>query len=158
NAKSMAWFSDPANRAEAIKIMVEASKLKQDDVAKSYDFLHKNGFFETTGKLSKTKMGALLNALKGLGDVEGSVNIERFVLVGVTAVSARLEQRRGGGGRAGTAIAPGLGDPVAAPLPGGRRFGSGRTAAVGAGEPLSRRQRALSRRPLADLHGDSGAR
>jgi ABC-type nitrate/sulfonate/bicarbonate transport system substrate-binding protein len=87
NAKSMAWFSDPANRAEAIKIMVEASKLKQDDVAKSYDFLHKNGFFETAGKLSKTKMGALLNALKGLGDVEGSVNIERFVLPGVTQLS-----------------------------------------------------------------------
>src|SRR5262245_9872687 len=84
NAKSMAWFSDPANRAEAIKIMVDASKLKQEDVAKSYDFLHKNGFFETAGKLSKTKMGALLNALKGLGDVEGSINIERFVLPGVT--------------------------------------------------------------------------
>src|SRR6516162_232064 len=87
NAKSMAWFSDPANRAEAIKIMVEASKLKQDDVAKSYDFLHKNGFLETTGKLSKTKMGALLNALKGLSDVEGSINIERFLLPGVTQLS-----------------------------------------------------------------------
>jgi NitT/TauT family transport system substrate-binding protein len=87
NAKSMTWFSDPANRAEAIKIMVEASKLKQEDVAKSYDFLHKNEFFETAGKLSKTKMGALLNALKGLGDVEGSINIERFVLPGVTQLS-----------------------------------------------------------------------
>jgi ABC-type nitrate/sulfonate/bicarbonate transport system substrate-binding protein len=87
NAKSMTWFSDPANRAEAIKIMVEASKLKQEDVAKSYDFLHKNEFFETAGKLSKTKMGALLNALKGLGDVEGSINIERFVLPGVTQLT-----------------------------------------------------------------------
>jgi len=87
NAKSMAWFSDPANRAEAIKIMVEASKLKQEDVAKSYDFLHKNEFFETAGKLSKTKMGALLGALKGLGDVEGSINIERFALPGVTQLS-----------------------------------------------------------------------
>src|SRR5262244_2806617 len=87
NSKSMAWFSDPANRAEAIKIMVEASKLKQDDVAKSYDFLHKNEFFETAGKLSKTKMGALLNALKGFGDVEGSIDIERFVLPGVTELS-----------------------------------------------------------------------
>jgi hypothetical protein len=32
-------------------------------------------------------MGALLNALKGLGDVEGSINIERFVLPGVTELS-----------------------------------------------------------------------
>ena len=84
NAKSVAWFSDPANRAEAIAIMVEASKLKQEDVAKSYDFLHKNAFFETTGKVSKAKMSALLGALKGLGDIEGSTDLERFVLPGVT--------------------------------------------------------------------------
>src|SRR5215510_8022800 len=69
--KSMAWFSNPANRAEAVKVMVEASKLKDDDVAKSYDFLHKNAFFENTGKVSRTKMGALLKALTDLGDIDG---------------------------------------------------------------------------------------
>jgi len=82
--KSMAWFSDPANRAEAIKIMVEAGRLKEDDVAKSYDFLHKNEFFEATGRISRTKMGALLKALKDLGDVEGSIEVERFMLPGVS--------------------------------------------------------------------------
>ena len=87
NAKSVAWFSEAANRAEAIAIMVEASKLKQEDVAKSYDFLHKNEFFETAGRGSKAKMGALLAALKGLGDIEGSTNLERFVLPGVTQLS-----------------------------------------------------------------------
>ena len=87
NAKSVAWFSDPANRAEAVEIMVEASKLKQEDVAKSYDFLHKNKFFETAGKVSKAKMGALLAALKGLGDIEGATNVERFVPPGVTQLS-----------------------------------------------------------------------
>src|SRR6266852_1704585 len=87
NAKSVAWFSDPANRAEAIAIMVEASKLKQEDVARSYDFLRKNEFFETAGRVSKAKMGALLAALKGLGDIEGSTNLERFVLPGVTQLS-----------------------------------------------------------------------
>jgi NitT/TauT family transport system substrate-binding protein len=87
NAKSMAWFSEAANRAEAIAIMVEASKLKQEDVAKSYDFLHKNAFFETTGKVSKAKMSALLAALKGLGDIEGSTDLEHFMLPGVTQLS-----------------------------------------------------------------------
>jgi NitT/TauT family transport system substrate-binding protein len=82
--KSMAWFADPANRATAIKIMVEASKLKEDDVARSYDFLHRNEFFEASGRISRTKMGALLKALKDLGDVEGSTDVERFVLPGVT--------------------------------------------------------------------------
>ena len=81
--KSMAWFSNPANRAQAIKIMVDASKLKEDDVTKSYDFLHNNKFFETTGKISRSKMGALVKALKELGDVEGSTEIDRFVLPGV---------------------------------------------------------------------------
>ena len=83
----MAWFSDPQNRAEAIKIMVDASKLKEDDVASSYDFLHKNEFFESTGKVSRTKMGALLKALKDLGDIEGSTDVERFVLPGVTQLT-----------------------------------------------------------------------
>jgi ABC-type nitrate/sulfonate/bicarbonate transport system substrate-binding protein len=87
NSKSMAWFSDPANRAEAIKIMVEASRLKEEDVARSYDFLHKNEFFETSGRISRTKLGALLNALKGLGDIEGSTDIDRFVLPGVTQLT-----------------------------------------------------------------------
>ena len=85
--KSMAWFSDPGNRAAAIKIMVEASKLKEEDVARSYDFLHKNEFFETSGRISRTKLGALLNALKGLGDIEGSTDIDRFVLPGVTQLT-----------------------------------------------------------------------
>jgi NitT/TauT family transport system substrate-binding protein len=82
--KSMAWFSDPGNRAAAIKIMVEAGKLKEEDVARSYDFLHKNEFFEASGRISRTKMGALLKALKDLGDVEGSIEVERFMLPGVS--------------------------------------------------------------------------
>src|SRR5438094_3825058 len=87
NSKSMAWFSDPANRTDAIKIMVEASKLKQEDIARSYDFLHKNAFFETSGRISRAKLGALLNALKGLGDIGGSTDIERFILPGVTELT-----------------------------------------------------------------------
>jgi NitT/TauT family transport system substrate-binding protein len=85
--KSMAWFADVQNRAEAIKIMVDASKLTPEVVAKSYDFLRDNAFFETTGRVSKTKMGALLRALKSLGDVEGSIDVERFVLPGVTQLT-----------------------------------------------------------------------
>jgi ABC-type nitrate/sulfonate/bicarbonate transport system substrate-binding protein len=84
---SLAWFSDPKNRDEAIKMMMEASKLKQDVVAKSYDFLQKNEFFEVSGKVSRSKMSALLKALKDLGDVEGSVEVERFVLPGVTQLT-----------------------------------------------------------------------
>jgi len=85
--KSMVWFSDAQNRAAAIKVMVDASKLKEDDVARSYDFLHDKQFFEPTGKISKSKMGALLKALKELGDVEGSTDIDHFVLPGVAQLT-----------------------------------------------------------------------
>src|SRR5262249_59678992 len=37
--KSIAWLKDPANRQEAIDVMVSVSSLKADDVSKSYDFL-----------------------------------------------------------------------------------------------------------------------
>ncbi len=87
HSRSMAWFADPKNRDEAIKIMVEASKLKADVVAKSYDFLRDKEIFEIEGKISRTKMSALLKVLKELGDVEGSVEVERFVLTGVTQLS-----------------------------------------------------------------------
>ena len=35
----------------------------------------------------RTKMGALLKALKDLGDIEGSIDVERFVLPGVTQLT-----------------------------------------------------------------------
>jgi len=81
--KSMAWFLDPQNRQEAIDIMVEASKLKPDVIAQTYDFLHKHSFFDGTGRVSRTRVGALLTALKELGDLQGSTDVERFVLPGV---------------------------------------------------------------------------
>jgi len=37
--------------------------------------------------VSKTKMDALLNALKSLGDIEGQTNIERFILPGVSQLT-----------------------------------------------------------------------
>lgn len=85
--KSIAFFLDPKNRQEAIDIMVEASKLKPDVIAKTYDFLHSRPFIEGTGRVSRTKLSALLVALKGLGDLKGSVEPERFVLPGVGQLS-----------------------------------------------------------------------
>jgi ABC-type nitrate/sulfonate/bicarbonate transport system substrate-binding protein len=86
HAKAIAWFNDDANRAEAVKMMVEASKLKPDEVEKSYDFFRKGKFFEPTGKISRKKMGALVDALVGLGDAQ-KIEVERLVLPGVTQIA-----------------------------------------------------------------------
>jgi NitT/TauT family transport system substrate-binding protein len=85
--KSIAWFSDTKNRDEAVKIMADASKLKTEDVAKAYDFLLKHDFFGSAGKVSKAKLGTLINALRELGELEGAANVERFVIAGVTQMT-----------------------------------------------------------------------
>jgi NitT/TauT family transport system substrate-binding protein len=85
--KSIEYFYDDRNRAEAIRILVAVSGLKVEDVEKSYDFFRKNNFFDRSGKISRTKMNALLDALVSLGDLRTQGNIERFVLRGIAQVS-----------------------------------------------------------------------
>jgi NitT/TauT family transport system substrate-binding protein len=86
HAKSTAWFEDDQNRAEAVKIMVAVSGLKPDEVEKAYDFFRKGKYFEPTGKISRKKLGALVDALVGLGDIP-KLDIERLILPGVTQMS-----------------------------------------------------------------------
>ncbi len=85
--KAIAWLYDPANRDEAIQILMKVSKLKQDDVERAYDYLIKGKYFEPTGKISKLRMNKLLDALKSLGDVPQSFTVDRLFLDGVTQVS-----------------------------------------------------------------------
>jgi NitT/TauT family transport system substrate-binding protein len=85
--KSVRWFQDAANRAEAVKIMVDVSKLHQADVEKSYDFLQKRNFYELTGKISKTTLGQLVEALKELGDVPQTFTVEQLLMPGVAELT-----------------------------------------------------------------------
>src|SRR5262245_11543953 len=82
--RGVAWFEDLKNRDEAVKLMVATSKLKQEDVERSYDFLHGKHLFEPTGKVSRRKLAAVTDALKELGDIPKEFRIERLVLSGVT--------------------------------------------------------------------------
>ena len=66
--------------------MVEASKLKPDEVEKAYDFFRKGKYFELTGRISRKKLGALIDALVSLGDIP-KIEIERLVLPGVTQMA-----------------------------------------------------------------------
>ena len=86
-SKSIEYLYDPKNRAEAVGILVKVSAQKPEDVEKSYDFFNTNNFFDRTGKISRVKMNALIDALVGLGDVKAPGNIERFLLPGVAQLS-----------------------------------------------------------------------
>jgi NitT/TauT family transport system substrate-binding protein len=85
--KSVLWFQDAGNRTEAVKIMMEVSRQKQDDVEKSYDFLQKGNFYELTGKLPRKSMVALIGVLQELGDLPPGFTMERLVMPGVTQIA-----------------------------------------------------------------------
>ena len=86
HGKAVAWFEDDRNRAEAVKMMVRMSGLKQEEVEKAYDFFRKGHFFEPTGQVSRKKLGALVDALVGLGDIP-RIELDRLVLPGVTRLT-----------------------------------------------------------------------
>jgi len=81
--RSVAWFRNVENRDAAVKVMMEVSKLHQQEVEKSYDFLQQKDFYEPTGKISRAKLGKLVEALRELGDLPASFTVERLVMPGV---------------------------------------------------------------------------
>jgi ABC-type nitrate/sulfonate/bicarbonate transport system substrate-binding protein len=85
--KSMTWLYDPNNRDEAVQILMKVSKIKQAEVELAYDFLIKGNYFEPTGKVSRSKLTKLVDALKGLGDIPQDFSVERLFLPGVTQIS-----------------------------------------------------------------------
>jgi ABC-type nitrate/sulfonate/bicarbonate transport system substrate-binding protein len=82
--KSVAWFYDPKNRAEAVAMMAEASKIKTEDVEKSYDFFIKGKYFEPTGVISRSKLNALVAAMQQLGDLPADFDTGTLVLPGIS--------------------------------------------------------------------------
>lgn len=82
--KSMAWLYDPKNRDEAVAILMKVSNLKKADVEQAYDFLVPGKYFEPTGKVSKARLGKLVDALKGLGDLPKDFSVDRLFLAGIT--------------------------------------------------------------------------
>ena len=87
HSRSVAWFEDDRNRNEAIRILVAASKLKQEDVEKAYNFMRRGQFFEPTGKVSKGKLASLARAMVSLGDLPETVAIDGLVLPGFTELT-----------------------------------------------------------------------
>jgi ABC-type nitrate/sulfonate/bicarbonate transport system substrate-binding protein len=82
--RGVAWFGDDRNREEAINILVVTGNLKPEEVAKSYEFFRKGGFFEATGSVSRAKLRAVANVLVSLGDLPNGINVDQLLLPGVT--------------------------------------------------------------------------
>jgi NitT/TauT family transport system substrate-binding protein len=81
--KSVAWFDDPANRAEAVDILVKEMKSARGPVERSYDFLRKINYFAPTSGISRARMQNLINAMKGLGDIKTDITPDKIVVPGL---------------------------------------------------------------------------
>lgn len=86
-AKSLSWFLDAANRAEAIAILRKAGNLDEQEVAQSYAFTHQIPFFETTGKLSHAQFDSLMKVLVDMGEIKAPIPLERIALTGVSEIA-----------------------------------------------------------------------
>jgi len=85
--KSIAWFNNDANRAEAIDILAaEMTSDNRDDIAKSYDYLRKIGFFPNDRTISRKRVETLMDEMTKIGDTEGKVPFDKLMLPGVTKV------------------------------------------------------------------------
>jgi NitT/TauT family transport system substrate-binding protein len=85
--QGVAWFMDVKNREAAVSGMMASSKLKREDVEKAYDFLRDKNLFETSGKISKRKLGTIVDALRRLGDIPQDFAVERLLLPGISQVT-----------------------------------------------------------------------
>ena len=85
--KGVAWFYDPSNREDAVKLQMDVSKIEQGEVEKAYAFLHDKNLFERTGEISKRKVGAVIGALRDLGDLPADFSVDRLLLPGATRIS-----------------------------------------------------------------------
>ena len=85
--KAINWFYQEQNRAEAVQVLVEVSKLKVDDVQKAYDFLAGKKLFEPTGKVSRAQLAKVVDALRELGDVPADFPLDRLFLPGLTQIA-----------------------------------------------------------------------
>ena len=68
-------------------MMVSVSRLKAEDVEKAYEFLVVGGFFEPTGRISRSQLSKVVDALKELGDIPANFAVERLFLPDLTQVS-----------------------------------------------------------------------
>jgi NitT/TauT family transport system substrate-binding protein len=81
--KSVAWFDDPANRTEAIDILVKEMKSPRPPVERSYDYLRKINYFAPTNEISRKRMQNLINAMKALGDIKTDITPDKIVVPGL---------------------------------------------------------------------------
>ena len=76
--KGVDWFYDPANRKEAVDILVKYAKLERGECEQTYDLYHELKIFDRVGGIPGSGLDNLIRIMKADGDVEGSADLARF--------------------------------------------------------------------------------
>ncbi len=74
-----AWFDDGKNKDEADGILFAGTKMNQDDIAKSYDFLRKIDFFVPSAHVDPAKIANFYNAFREL-DPSVKLDVGKLVM------------------------------------------------------------------------------
>jgi NitT/TauT family transport system substrate-binding protein len=78
--KTVPWFYDTKNRAEAIDIMVKASKQDPGDIGKSYDLFVKMQYFDKSNDVSQAKLNNFIQAMRQVGDPGAGIDASALML------------------------------------------------------------------------------
>jgi ABC-type nitrate/sulfonate/bicarbonate transport system substrate-binding protein len=84
--EGLAWLDDPANKEEAIAILVK-SGLPEAEVRQSYDFMRKIDFWAHDDKVSRSALKNLMDSMSKIGDTDDTVDISKLVIPGVTQLT-----------------------------------------------------------------------
>ncbi len=85
--ESSVWFNDTDHRDAAIDVLLKVMRSDQrDDVAKSYDYMRRIGYFEPKGVVSRRSIATVEAEMAAIGDSADNVPFEKLVLPGLTKV------------------------------------------------------------------------
>ncbi len=76
--KGVDWFHDPANRKEAVDILVKYARLERGECEQTYDLYHELKIFDRVGSIQGSGLDNLIKIMKADGDIEGSAELSRF--------------------------------------------------------------------------------
>lgn len=85
--KSVAWLADPANRTEAIDLLVKVARSSREDADASYDYLRRIEFFEPSSMVSRAKLQNVVELEKRAGTISQAMTLDRVVMPWLTQLT-----------------------------------------------------------------------
>lgn len=90
--RAVDWFRDPANRDEAIGLLISEAKIAPDDAKATYDYFRSIDIFSAKGLVTPEALQSLVKALADDGDLRGAPDATRFIDAEVAKMNAEAAQ------------------------------------------------------------------